>query len=482
MRILPIGGRIKAASVGLDHFYPGDNLSVEQVIAKLRHEPLPEMQKAFFPRIGNELKQCLRGVGFYRPSLKTDQGMPGNFLPFTIDASLEKTDMSVRTIGHEEGVAIPEPWYENCPKTTADLQTSFLKFDLAATYEHLQRLDSRRAEKGRLPFFFIRPALPDSPIIIGKHILEKVEAAVQSALAKLLQSAERREHALTGLSKPTNLIYVQPDVYVLTDSSVVVEKINCPDVGFFLAEVEAKGSTILPLIRLTMQRMKTAVAFKIIEQMGERITIVTRDEVVAGDEDVLEIREIKMLQEALTHRGANVSVIPVSAVKSLEKGARLLLLNLDYRTEGAKSLLRLHADGAVECFPNPFFQKVCQEKTGLEETKLDPATKHGRTFLDLARSQPASPDGMRDVLRLIDRALTNTGMMSDIIHVALPTETVPVFRRSLHSWRQFAARASRPENQGDVIRFRGIPAVPGNLMLTSSTGPRLHAFRFMCVA
>lgn len=484
LRILPFGGRIKAASVGLNHLY-ADGIDVDQAITHLRKNPLPEMQTAFFPRVGKDLAQALRGVGFFRPSLKTDQGMPGNFLPFSINPDLETTDLSIRSICHEEGFVISEAWGGHMNGFAAEVQACFRGLDLGATYSKLEGVESRRAEKGRLPFFFIRPALTDRPVVFGQDIVRKVEKAVQETVRALEAEAFEKEFGLDpilGDPRPTNLIYLQPDVFVLADGTVQVEKINCPDVGLFFAGMETGGSLVIGQIRAIVERMREAVADRIVSKMGSRITIVTRDEVLAQQEDVLEIREIDVLRESLGRRGAVVTVIPVSAVETVDCGTRLLLLNLDYRAEGATSLLRRHHADEVNCFPNPYFQMACQRGTGLAETNMGLSHKHRATFLQLASSQPSGPEGARHVRERISGALERDGLTSDIIHVALESETVPVFRSSLHSWRQFAARAGRPENKNGVIRFRGLPATPRNLLLASSTGPRLHGFRFMCVS
>jgi hypothetical protein len=481
MQIVPVGGRIKAASVGLDHLR-ANGVEVDDKITLMRRDPSVELRTAFFPRVGTDLRQAIRGVGFFRPILKTDQGMGGNFLPFTIDPNLTVSDLSVRAIGHEEGYAMPEKWHPEAAGLASDMHEVFRTLDLKSSHSILLDLESRRAGKGRLPFFLIRPALPERPIVFGQDVLDQVHSEVNRLLERCTQRAHEREKLATGSARPTNVIYVQPDVFVLADGTVTVEKINCPDVGLFLAGVESPESRVFPHIRSTMTKMRGAVVEKILTKMGRDITIVTRDEVIFEDQDVLEIREILELEAALRAGGAHVRVVPVSKVNFLPRRSNLLLLNLDYRLENIHDLLRRHTDKEITCFPNPYFQAACQDMTGLSESEMALGHKHRQRFLALARSEPDSSKGRADVLRHIDKALRIGGIESDIIHVVLNVETVPVFRNSMHSWRQFAARAERTENKGGMIRFRAIPATPENLMLTSSTGPRLHAFRFMCVA
>jgi len=113
----------------------------------------------------------------------------------------------------------------------------------------------------------------------------------------------------------------------------------------------------------------------------------------------------------------------------------------------------------------------------LPEVEIAPTNPHRASFLQLAASRPSSEVRQR-LLHLIEKK----GITGDIIHAVLASETIPIFRQSLHSWRHFAIRAARPENKDGNILLRSIPARPDNLLLTSTTGPRLHAFRFMCVA
>ena len=487
MKILPIGGRVKAASIGLDRFFAGQNgVELDRAITKLRRQPCEHLRRAFFPRTGNELRHMTSGIGLYRPVLKTDQGMPGNFLPFSVDAALERTNLSIRSISFEEGVAISEAWNTYSNGMARDIRAAFLPFDLGATYELLQQFETRRAEhgrpdKGHRPFMFIRPALPERPIVFGKDIVARVEHEVLRLLERATARAYSLEVLQTGTTRPGNLLYVQPDVYVLADGTVTVEKINCPDVVFFLAGVEAESSSALPHVQMIVRQLGAKVVDTIIEKMGTKITIVTRDAVITQLEDVLEIREIDFLREALTCAGAIVNVIPASAVDSVETGSRLLLLNLNYGAAETTTLLRRHAAEEVECFPNPYFQMACDEVTGLQELVLTTGDKHRELFLERASSQPGTDVGIVEALRLMDKGLRQGGITGDILHVVLETETVPVLRNALHSWRQLATRAKRPANEHGVIRIRSIPARPENLILTSSTGPRLHAFRFMCI-
>lgn len=478
--IIPVGGRVKSASVGLDHLFSAGT-EVDETISQMRRDPPDWLRKAFFPRVGKELTQAIRGVGFFRPTLKTDQGMAGNFLPFHIDPSLERSDLGIRSIGYEEGCAIPEAWHPEAGENKDALQAAFHGLDLSATYAILNALGERAAEKGRLPFFLIRPALAERPIVFGRDVIERVQNATDSLVADCITRARKLELAASGSTRPIHLLYVQPDAFVLADGTVAIEKLNCPDVCFFLAGVADPHSRVLPEIRSIVSRMREYVTDAMLAAIGPDITLVTRDEVIGDQQDILELLEIRELKSALERKGAIVSTIAVSHVSALRKGARLLLLNLDYSSASITVLLQRHALGEVTCFPNPYFQMACREVSGLRESSLSPEDKYYDRFLAWTRAQPGSEAGRNDVLRQIGSALERNGIESDVLHAVLETETVPVLRGSLHAWRQFEARTRRPGNLGR-IRFREIPALPVKLILTGATGPRLHGFRFMCTA
>jgi hypothetical protein len=178
MHIVPIGGRIKAASVGLDLLYPTDGENLDDRIRRARKDPSEELRLAFFPKTGKELRHMLDGIGLYRPMLKTDQGMPGNFFPFWIAPSLTMTDLSRRSVSYQEGALLAEEWGGLRNGALQELRTAFQGLDLAKVFPHLERMEGRQADKGRAPVFLVRPALVDRPIVLGQDIMTAVQAAV----------------------------------------------------------------------------------------------------------------------------------------------------------------------------------------------------------------------------------------------------------------------------------------------------------------
>lgn len=486
MNIMPIGGRIKSASVGLNDLYISENIyELDEHLKKLRDKPPKELLEAFFPSDFARLKQMMRGIGLYRPILKTDQGMPGNFMPFHVDLTVGTTDLSIKSVQRREGIAIPELYYNHDEKVVSVVQRAFHNLEFKNVDLILQNLDgNREAIKGRGPFFFIQPAMTDQTIIFGSDIVSKVDKAVSNCLETIQQKAVELEEQYCGTSQDANLLYCQPDVFVLSDGTVVVEKINCPDVGLFLDVLTDPFSSILPLIKNTVQKMREEVCTAIISVLdnNKRVAILTRDEVLKSQEDVLEIKEIESIKQGLQLQGIDVSVYSLSMIDEIPIDQKVILLNLDYGAEGINRLFDRHCRHEIQCYPNPFFQFASQKVSSLPQTII-PSEFHNK-FVQLIDSRPKDQMALEQIWNRLDRLLCSYGINSDILHVDIGYEIVPVFRRAMHSWQQLARRIKRYNENGIkkmVMKVMMLPASPANLLITSSTGPRLHTFRFMCV-
>ena len=485
MNIVAIGGRIKSASVGLNNLYVSEDVyELDEHLRKLRDKPPRELLEAFFPSDFGRLKQMMRGIGFYRPILKTDQGMAGNFLPFKIDLTTATTDLSVKTIQRREGVAIPEAYCDHDQKIVSAIQRSFHTFEFETVDLMLQSINgSREALKGRGPFFFIQPAITNQEIVVGCDIADKVNKAVNSYLEAIREKAIEMEKHYCGVFQDANLLYCQPDVFILSDGTVIVEKINCPDVGLFLNVLNDSYSSILPPIKNIVQKLHKAVCSAIIGNVDttKRIAILTRDEVLKSKEDILEIKEIESIRQGLQFQGIEVDVYSLSMIDEIPMGREVILLNLDYRAEHINHLFDRHQRQEIKCYPNPFFQLASQKANGLSQIII-PSEFHNR-FIQLIDSRPKDEAALRQVWKRLDQLLCMYGIKSDILHVDIGYEIVPIFRRVVHSWQQLARRIKRYNENGKkemTIKIMEIPASPANLLITSSTGPRLHAFRFMC--
>lgn len=482
VQIVPVGGRVKGAALGLNFISESkDPIEVEKSVGDLRKNPPPELLKAFFPRI-QEIRQMVRGVGLYRPLLKTDQGMPGNFMPFFVN---EEPDFDRAEIIGEEGIAIPEAHAPIEPQTVERIQSYFHDFRLREVFQILQQYSDheRRAEKGRGTFFFIRGAVTDKALTFGAETVAKVESEVNAMLRCISEKAQELEaehKKRMGITRPyegDRLLYCQPDVFILSDGQVVIEKINCPDVGLFLTKIEGGArSSVFAKVREINSQMGNAVIQKICEVLkASTIGIVTRDEVLESDEDVLEMNEIEMLKELLLRQGISSDIYGARA--HLPGGTPLLLLNIDYGHPESRALLERHCRGDLNCYPNPFFQIAAAQSTSIRTVELN--GKPLEKFLELSGANPKNDHARRDIHRRIERFLGDDP--SDIIHTDIGFEIVPVMRSSLHSFRQIGNRIQKSGKKVEKILLRHLPANGSNLKITSDTGPRLHTYRFMAV-
>lgn len=471
-----VGGRIKAASVGVSHLYPADDLAaLDDRLRLLRRTPPEGITLAFFPLTGGRLRHMVEGVGFYRPTLKTDQGMPGNFLGFRIIGGAVPAAAPYQVVA-EEGIALLEHWLECSADLTQKVQRSFLDLNLGLTYGGLAEgglLEVRReAGRGRAAFFFCRPARTDRPIVVGQPTASDVEAVVSNFLAEAADRAGARAGKL-GMKFSANLIYCQADVFLGSDGSAVIERVNLPDVGMFLADLgEYPGAMILPEIAAINIELRSQICGRIREVFGPAVAIVTRDEILRKQEDLLELREIASIERGLREAGVtSIRVVDTSRLGELPDGTAALLLNINYADEAATRQV-LEASRRLQLYPHPLMQMELQRATGLVAGSIP--ERYREEFLELAGSIP-KPVGIAHVLGRINRRLTDAGITGDILHCTAGGEIIPVFRWSMHSWRHLAERVRGKEER---LIIRSLPLSVSSPLLTGETGPRLHAFRF----
>ena len=474
MKIVPVGGRIKSAAVGLDVFSQGVGDNLQQRMRDLRKHPPRELLEAFFPSDRTRLRQMMEGIGFYRPVLKTDQGMGGNFLPFYIDPKLPVTNLSTRTIVREEGLAIPELYLNHDVSAVRELQEAFRKLNFREVDRILQPLlvHSREAEKGRTPFFLIRPAQLSSPIVFGVDIVEKVTKEV----GKLLCQVKARAEEMAAHTPHQGHLYFLADVFITTDGEIAVERLHFPDVGFFMTELDLAG-TIAEEVQGVVRDIRDHVFTRVLDRLDTRVVyIITRDEVLERSEDVLEILEIQSISRILRDRGFEIVVKSTNCVCDIPFGATCLLFNIP---ESA-GLLERYDRRMLHCYPNPYLQLASREVTGLRES-IVPA-KHVRNFLGLTGCNPGSDQAAEGIVSQIDTLLTrHGGITSDYLHVEVDgRESIPVHRKIHHSWKRVANRVKDPSQA--VLKIREIPLTSKNSMVTSQTGPRVHVFRFTFTA
>lgn len=479
MHIIPIGGRIKAAAFSFTPFVERNSGEIDEYLKEIRNNPFPDFLKCFFPSERNRIKHLLSNIGFFRPFMKTDQGMGGNFFPFYINQNVEQGALLPASISHEVGIAIPE---RHASHLTSDkiklIQKNISDFSLAEVIKELNNDSSlmRIATKGRAGFFFIRPALTENKVVFDADVLLQLNKKLNELLLNIFEKARKEQKAYAPhLPFEANILYGQVDAYILQNREIIVEKIHLPDVGFFLNSVSDPFGEILKNVQTITGALQESVCSTLASFLDKDIYLVTRDEVLRNHEDILEIKEIENLCIGLATSGIKAHILPLSEIDFIPKGKQVILLNLDYRVSAIENLFQRHKKNEIRCFPNPFVQKISHDITGLSETTIP--HKHQANFLSLAGSLPKNAQAKSDVYNRLKELLSKNGVNSDITHVDIGSELVPILTKSLYSWRQLPRRLERYKNPNQEIKIRSIP--DQGLLLKDKYGSRLHVYRFM---
>lgn len=479
MHIVPIGGRIKAAAFSFTPFIEKDSTEIDEYLKEIRNNPSPDFLKCFFPSEHKRIKHLLSNIGFFRPFMKTDQGMGGNFFPFYINQNIQQDALLPVSISHDVGIAIPESYASHLTHETIRLvQKNISNFSLAEVVNELNNDPAlmRIATKGRTGFFFIRPALTENKVIFDADILARLNKKLNELLLKIFEVAREEQEAYAPhLPFEGNILYGQVDAYILQNREIIVEKIHMPDVGFFLNSVSDPFGEILKNVQMVTGALQENVCSILASFLDKDIYLITRDEVLRNHEDILEIKEIENLCTGLKANGIKAHVLPLSEIDYIPNGKQVILLNLDYEVSAIEALFQRHIKNEIHCFPNPFVQKVSHNITGLLETTIP--HKHRTNFLSLTSSLPKNAQAKNNVCDRLKELLNKYGVKSDIAHVDIGRELVPVITKSLYSWRQLPRRLERYKSIDQEIKIRSIP--DQRLLLKDKYGSRLHVYRFM---
>lgn len=478
MKIIPIGGRIKAAALSFTSLTEKDNLEIDEYLKELQNNPFPDLLKCFFPSERKRIKHLLSNIGFFRPFIKTDQGMGGNFFPFYVNPNIDKGTLSPVSISQEAGIAIPEYYASHLAQDKIRLvQKSISNFSLAEVINELNKDTSliRIATKGRTGFFFIRPALTENKVVFDADILANLNKKLNDLLLKIFEVAQAEQKIYAPyLPFAGNILYGQFDAYILQNREIFIEKIHLPDVGFFLNSVSDPFGEVIKNIQLITGALQENVCLALASFLDKDIYLVTRDEVLKNHEDILEIKEIENLCRGLSANAIKVNVLPLSEIDCIPNGKQVILLNLDYRVSAIENLFQRHKSNEIHCFPNPFVQKASHHITGLLEMTIP--HKHRANFLSLTSSLPKHTQAKNDVRARLEELLRKNGINSNIVHADIGSEFVPILTKSLYSWRQLPRRLKR-YNIDPEIKIRSIP--DQGLLLKDKNGSRLHVYRFM---
>jgi hypothetical protein len=524
------GGRVKMAGGSVDTYYECAEPTITQGIneadktarafKELRDKPSLPLLLSFFPDEPKNIKQRLRGAGLYR-HLRMDQGPGGNFTAFELSKNNNGLNYALT---NEHGFALLEYPVQEQINTgqfgaiiplISDIQAAFQQNNYRKTAQLVEQFQLLSAQAGlALPsgeqvgsktgFFFIRPVETNRPVTFPVKHIDTVKAEVTKALIKPKSLAEyARSYLLQGHSYqasitlaeqdydkrgPTSysgndLLYFQPDCFVSNDGQVEVEKVNMPDVGLFLTQIETQGNQPLERVVAVNKRLRNQVeAILESELPGDYITLVTRDEVLAHRSDSLELLEIQALQDSLEKSGKKVSVVPLSAARHLDKKTQVILLNIQTNHPTYEQLVQTVVQKDITCFPDPLLKAFEDQATTLRKIEL--SGKRLEKFLDLIKPKDINSSNAAHLQAEIFKYLAIADIAEDIIYVSFDglNTPIPVFKYSLHSFFQIYNALEKEYTRGnkpDKICFSPIPFTRETAPFIGQDGPRLSAFRFM---
>ena len=519
-----IGGRVKMAGGPVDTYYQRAEPLLTRGIAgaaeaydnylALRADPPAHLRGAFFPSVGHELTARLRGPGLYR-HLRMDQGPGGTFTAFHY-RPLGAGDQPHLHLGNETRHAILEESVRRqvlggqLASLAKEVAAGYASGDLAGTLQLLRRFGEQAAAHDvRLPdggvgsrcgFFLVRPVhVPDSALHVDvrteiQAALDAVTAravAAQRAIASGTPYAEAVEQARSGVAlRPADLdmgvdaIYFQPDCFVDTTGRVAVDRINFPDVGLFLTELDGAGNAPLHAVQEIVWALSDQLSHALADRLPPgRVTIVAKDDAVTRSADTLELLEIRALTRILSGLGYEVAVRGIADLANLDKRSAMLVLNPDPSAPTFAAFTEFVIRNDVPAFPHPLLKTFEASATTLPSVTV--AGRPLTEFLALTKPKRIDPRHAGSIHSRLFHLLDRAGLTADILHVSVPGHPTPtpVFRYSLHSFMQVYNAVHRAERHGvkvDAITIRPIPFDRDSAIFEDAYGKRLAAFRLTC--
>ncbi|MEX2007332.1 MAG: hypothetical protein WD992_01025 [Candidatus Levyibacteriota bacterium] len=532
-RMVRAGGRIKSAGLSTDYLYrladpfigdpnnPDALFEVSKRFSNFKDKPPFPFRVAFFPQDEAAMRAAFKGLGIYRPTIKTDQGPAGNVGYFFIDEDIGQSQLEVN-ITLEEGVALPEAYVQKqfypserddlFKNIVAEVQQHYRKGEYEETYAGILNLrelgkkegigTTRRAVVGRGEFFFFRPVQTEPQVSIGKDLIEAISKRVEQVMLDIGRLAEATKYFFSqGLSlreaierareaKDTfdsinsDVLYFQPDILIRKDGSFDIEKINMPDLGMFMTEVQPfSPNETLGILKDINGKIKEEVLDIIAGAVAKDVLVVTRSEVLTDDQDTLERLEIKTIQKGLVERGKAVTVSSLDNVLDMPNGSSILLLNVPTDNQNYENLLFRVARGELKCYPDPFIKLLEKEATTFprKSIKGQILTK----FLQIiAPSALDKKEGVFAKYQAIQKALRLGGVDLDIVYFSVNEIIVPTFRYDVKSFSEVQKAVENERRRGkqvDSITAIPTPFKPEDALIYGADGPRLAVFRFMFV-
>ncbi len=545
-RPLIFGGRIKAASVSMRYLYDASRPLIESPdsvdaafetsknFAVLKEKPPFPFRAAFFPQDEGAMRTAFRGLGIYRPTIKTDQGPGGNVGYFTMDDK-PPSNLDGRIV-REQGSAVLEAFvgmaikdaslagkFPESAQIEVTRQIGLVKHhyeigEYRQTHEAIMKLreicqannieSTRRAVVGREEFFLFRPIQTDRQITIGQDLTDTISQKTQEIIARIERKAAITR-GLAGAGMPIKdavlmanglaeqpfqsntdtraFLYFQPDVLIRKDGTFDIERINMPDLGMFLTSDMINvpnDEGPLQAIKEINERIKMEVVEAVSAGSAGDIVLLTRDEVINNREDTLEHLELGAFRKEFLNQGRRADPCTLSQVNEIYGGSSVLLFNISTDAPGYEDLLRRVALGEIDCYPDPFVKLFETEATTFERKVIDP--KVVDKFLKIiAPSNLDKPEGVHNKFKAIQGALQKGGIDNDIVYFSVGNDQayIPTFRYDVKSFSEVHKAVQLAKRQGKKIDLTAIPIPfkPDDAILYGKDGPRLSLLRFMFV-
>lgn len=517
-----VGGRVKMAGGSMDIYYQaaeptmanGDRgaLETHNNFMELRDNPPPELRAAYFPSIGPELKQRLRGAGLYR-YLRMDQGPGGNFTAFTVGCGEQQAYDLARPAPHallEESVKDQIAHLPKLGTLALGVKAAYAKGDLGKTFGLMKQFGQAAKDSdvilpssavgSRGGFFLINPVEANQAKLSANS-----GPAVEDALSKVRSFAyAARKNIKAGMSfkdavalaehqpenpeyEPEDLLYFQPDCFVGTDGNVAVEKINFPDVGFFLTEIEADSNEPLLQVVGIVEKLQEQASVSFNKSLkSSHVTIVVKDESIATSTDLLEVNEAKALSKMLEKSGFTVDVLGISDYTRIHSGTSILMLNPDSQSQAFTDFTERVVRENIPTYPDPLLKVFEHEATTLSTTVLE--GKYLEKFLALVKPKEINEVNAGKLSEELDKILRLGGIPDDIdiLYAFVPGQKIPIplFRYSFHSFMQLynaIERNKRESTDISSITLRAVPFKKETAVFGDTNGKRLAAFRPMYI-
>ncbi len=493
--ILPIWGRVKAASLPLSNLNAWLHLEFQHNIKDIINWKISEVNECFFPSIWWELRTKLK-KWFLRPYIKTDQWLPWNFYPFVVKEDSEWENSFHYISDHLE--AVIEPRYNSLiPKETINhIQNYYKEKNLGELYNILNTIDINRANiKGRSLFFVCRPARSNKEITIPSSLLPLIKEKVQELLYKGAENALEEikksniNNDISIESLLSSILYFQPDVHIDKQGNTTIEKINLPDVWFFLENLSDHGA--LGEIKHINRQLRKKVIEKILSLQVKKVFFLTNNNTIKHKEDLLEINEITILKKDLEESWVFLEEIDISSIhNAIAEDSPILLGNIDYKhlTKEEKETLFEYSLTHPEIFkPNPFLQIAMQKVTWFKQiTSIWIEEKERKSLLDwlltIANTNPTTENEFNNLNKKIEQFYSKIWFnpQTPIINISNDQwEFYPIHMQSTASmWKitQFIK-----ENNWNIILSQ-VPYIPWNERLQKSWWDILHFYRFMWIS